>query len=358
MKKMIMLIGMFVVVSAHATNDDVVNSQMYVDNLVDGLQTNLPAKTSDKVVTYTTTAGTTGEREIKTELGNESTNQADTGIPTVGTVKVAVDDKQKKINSLSGENVMTYTSRGGYGGGAGIVSSTPIYDSTVNTFDNGLVTAKTLNDAVIAGVNAEVTRINTPQGTLWRFNRTPPKVLPTTMNLPTNIDGLGRCHYNITTNAAGSNELRCSGTTYNSLDRGDFVVSFPFDTGITYTNDTCGGTDNQNCGKEIRGISACTTMFGSVFRNLAPVSSEHWSTLDTVYENGKTGAIPNGRYCYCKLINPVISGARWVNNQSFTDATSCGTSCASACAFAVKFYPNGRASLFGAVPVPSPAPSE
>ena len=62
--------------SAYAASDDVVNSQMYVDNAVGNLQTNLPAKTSDKVVTYTTMAGTTGERDIKTTLGNESTNQA------------------------------------------------------------------------------------------------------------------------------------------------------------------------------------------------------------------------------------------------------------------------------------------
>ena len=194
MKKMIMLIGMFVVVSAHATNDDVVNSQMYVDNLVGNLQTNLPAKTSDKVVTYTTTAGTTGERDIKTTLGNESTNTSDIGIATVGTVKTALDNKQNALEPLGNRNILTYSAT------AGTPVATPIYNQTNSISDTALVDAKTLNDAVIAGVNAEATKITTdPKGALWVFNRTPPRVLPSVPAEYTELEYIesdGICYFN------------------------------------------------------------------------------------------------------------------------------------------------------------------
>ena len=345
MRKLITCLVMLCATMAHATNDDVVNSQMYVDNLVGNLQTNLPAKTSEKVVTYTTTAGTTGERDIKTTLGNESTNQSDSGLTTVGTVKTAVDDKQNKLKPLNNVNIVTYTgSTAGTYNGPGIATTTPIYDSTVNTFDNGLVRAKTLNDAVIAGVNSEATKITTdPKGALWVFNRTPPKVLPTTANLPANINGTSYCYVN----SQGS----CSDALYNSISRGDWGVVFPYNTGITYDT-TCSGT---YCNQEIHGISACSNIATDelVFGTIVP--SEYWTALETSYNDFKnTQTLPTDyKHCYCKLKKPTFAGARWVRGigNAFSSTSVCLLNCAMYCAQRVKEREFFRGVLFSASPV-------
>ena len=364
MKKfMIVFVGGLCATVAHAT--DVATSQAYVDTVADTLQNNLPAKTADKVVTYTTTAGTTDEREIKTELGNESTNQSDTGIPTVGTVKIASDNKQQKLNSLSSVNVVTYTginddsyaTDGRYG--RGIVASMPIYDDTVNTFDNGLVTAKTLNDAIIAGVEAEVTRINTPKGALWKINRTAPKVLPTTANLLSEAQGVGYCGKLVQPEEGTSHIDRhgsCSSTMYDSMVRGDFGVTFSYPTGITYVNDTCVGL---SCYKEIHGISACVAnnIPGKYPVAVPPANTELIATLNSAYESGKSGATPMGGICYCKIVNPSVSEFGWwlVARTSVPD---CVSDCAMNCAWRIYGFAHFRASMFGAVPVQTPTQSE
>ena len=359
MKKIIMLIGMFVVVSAHATNDDVVNSQMYVDNLVDGLQTNLPAKTSDKVVTYTTTAGTTGERDIKTTLGDESTNQADTGIATVGTVNAAIDSKQdkKQISPLSDVNVITYTGTNNDSNyyGRGVVVTTPIYDSNVNTFDNGLVRAKTLNDAVIAGVNAEATKITTdPKGALWVFNRTAPKVLPTTANLSTTMGVVGFCNFDINDSEAtnSSSNVGCSSALVNNMVHGDWGVRFDTNTGITYPEGvTCSG---NACGKEVQGISACSNIdIGSAAGDI--VSSEYDTTLETAYNNCKNGCtLPSShKVCYCKLTNPSVAAARWLRTSRYGSFATCANQCAEQCEANLRLTRRFRAAMFSAAPLPA-----
>ena len=356
MKKLIVCLVMLCATMAYATNDDVVNSQMYVDNLVGNLQTNLPAKTSDKVVTYTTTAGTTGERDIKTTLGDESTNISDTGIPTTGTVNTAVDDKQGNLLPLSNINIVTYTgSTAGTYDGPGIATTTPIYDSTVNTFDNGLVRAKTLNDAVIAGVTAEATKITTdPKGALWVFNRTPPKVLQTTVNLPANIEGISSCYKPvITTGNYQDNKGKCSTTMFDGMNRGDWGVVFPYNTGITYDT-TCSGT---YCNQEVHGISACSNIATDELVLGTIVPSEYWNALETSYNDFKnTQTLPTGyKHCYCKLNKPTFAGARWVRGigNAFSSVTVCAGGCAAYCAERIRERSRLRGALFGAAPVPA-----
>ncbi len=357
MKKLIVCLVMLCATMAYATNDDVVNSQMYVDNAVGNLQTNLPAKTSDKVVTYTTTAGTTGERDIKTTLGNETTNQADTGIPTIGTVNTAVDGKQNKLNPLNNVNIVTYTgSTASAYNGPGIATTTPIYDSTVNTFDNGLVRAKTLNDAVIAGVNAEATKITTdPKGALWQFNRTAPKVLPTTANLPANIGGANWCHKNVIPDQYPDRRGDCSSAMYDNFSRGDWGATFIYNTGITYDT-TCTGS---SCGKEVRGISACilSTFNGYGYGVHVPSTETGLiTTLNQAYESGKNGDAPNNAHCYCKLSAPYTSD--WVYRNSYAGSYHCSARCAFACASDVALVSGMRGALFGAAPVSAAAPAQ
>ncbi len=349
MKKLIVCLVMLCATMAYATNDDVVNSQMYVDNAVGNLQTNLPAKTSDKVVTYTTTAGTTGERDIKTTLGNESTNTSDTGIPTTGTVNTAVGDKQDKLEPLSNVNIVTYSGTANNESfGRGLPTTTPIYDSTVNTFDNGLVRAKTLNDAVIAGVNAEATKITTdPKGALWVFNRTPPKVLPTTANLPANSTGDKLCYVTLVSGGP-SNNTGCSTTLYSTFSRGDWGATFIYNTGITYDNDTCTG---DACYKEVYGITACIdSAYGDNYQPVPSTETTLINKLESAYTLGKTG-VASGKYCFGKLVNPVVANSHWVYFTEYNTTDECAADCAYRFAALVWHRQQLRSAVFGAVPV-------
>ena len=99
MKKIIISsLGLVMVVNAYAsygqktpdaTENDITTSQSYVDTALANTQNTISAKSGDKVVTYTGTKGTIGERDIVTTIGSGD------GLTTVGTVKAELDNKQK-----------------------------------------------------------------------------------------------------------------------------------------------------------------------------------------------------------------------------------------------------------------------
>ena len=111
----------------------------------------LEAKSGDKVVTYGTTNGVVGTRNVLDDLTGTTTT--DTNLATAMAIENAVNEKQSEVLNLSDRNVVTYS------GQAYTVTTTPIYDDTVNKFSNGLVDADTLNSAMTAAANAEFTAI-------------------------------------------------------------------------------------------------------------------------------------------------------------------------------------------------------
>lgn len=352
MKNTISIIGIFVVLCAYGANPetrDIATSQYYVDTQLSNRQDLVPAKTGDKAVTPTGTKGTIGEREIKTNLGNES-NISDIALTTVETVKTAIDNKQEKISELNSENIITYTgmetaySDGVQVKGPGVVTSTPIYDDTVNTYANGLIRAEKLNDAVTTGVSGALTQVSAG----FVINDIG-NVLPTTAYLPAYIDGSSRDCYKLHTPSGNTtgNQAYCSSTLYNSLRSGDWGAVFPYETGIVYAT-TCGGTNSSSCGKEIHGTSVCSSVTPQVAGGSVITDASKIATLNQENETQRNGGAVTGEYCYYKLLNPSVAGAPWVYRGSWSSPTNCATKCAHECGWYVPLRPRIRRALFSA----------
>ena len=344
-----------------ATENDITTSKTYVDSALGNTQGTIPAKSGDKVVTYTGTKGTIGERDIVTTIGDGN------GLTTVVTVKTELDNKQTKTRALPATNVITYTGTnepiGGNHSGHGTVTVTPIYDDTVNTFQNGLVRAETLNEAVAAGVRKSLIGVGpdgvTPSDTpmFWRVNSNFTDVLPTTANLPAYEQGISFCYRRVQTDEEHKKEYEqnwCSTTMFNDKmsNRGDWGTVFPYRTGITYDNDECvpRNTVNNYCYKEIHGISACIDEVFAGCTSFEPVPTTNTTLigkLEAAYESGKTGATPSGWRCYCKMTEPTIPTIQWMYLGYFEN-------CAARCSTECGWYPGNvlktRTTLFGAVP--------
>ena len=364
MKRISILAGLVIIATgaygANPETKDIATSQYYVEEQLSNRQDMVPAKTGDKAVTPTGTRGTIGEREIKTDLGNETTNTGDTGLTTIETVNTALNNKQTTLYKQPTVNVLTYTgtntdsnSTTGYYG-SGVATSTPIYDETTNTYGNGLVRAGTLNTAVANAVSSALTQVDetgnaSNSGALWRINDLN-TVLPITMYAVASDTPTSYCYKRVQTDSDHTDARNsCSTTLYDDFARGDWGVVMPRETGITYSG-TCSG---NTCGKEIRGISACTdqTFTGYGYGVMAPDGLS--ATLQTAYENGQSGGTPSGRYCYCRATEPHIgtttAASPWVFNITYSSASGCALGCAANCAVYVRFSARFRGAVFGGV---------
>ncbi|MBO7508795.1 MAG: hypothetical protein J6T57_00775 [Alphaproteobacteria bacterium] len=337
------------------SENDIVTSQEYVNDRVgrsqDLIQPLPLGTTVDKIVTPpATVGGAPGARDIVTDLATGASD----GIPTSGTVYTATNAKNDNIRAFNNQNVVTYTGTNTVGAaglpGRGIVTSTPIYSREMNTYENGLVRASTLNEAVQYAIDHELTRNDSdPQGTLWDVTAlTAPAPLPVTANLPPTIETFDMskvCYKPIV-----PSETKPGGRGYCTESRwgpdtatpneyshaGDWGVVFNHETGISADGVTCTGANSQYCNKEIRGISACISTPGNVVMG-GSVPSSLWATLDAAYNAHKNGEslASDAKYCYCKLTAPAVTGpngtaSRWVYYNGVS-ATRCATECTKWC---------------------------
>ena len=133
------------IISTAAFADTTVTSKQYVDTTrqatipVTGTNANTPGST---VVTYTSTAGTIGERGICNDPA-DNCNQAD--IATFGLVGNAVEYIQNNMPTGTANNVVTYDSKGDIGGERGIYDGSTTYDSSTDA--DKLVTASVVQNA-------------------------------------------------------------------------------------------------------------------------------------------------------------------------------------------------------------------
>jgi len=162
--KTLMFVGVLAMVSvgAYATGENVLTSKGYVDTEVGKKQNDIGRKTNtNTVVTYPTTAGgTTGERTISTELGN------DTNLVTRGAINTALNQKQGKITGTNG-NVATYNAGGLDTTGKAIYNASGTYSDAQKA---ALIEAGNVNDGIVNGFNAHLTCANPPDCTLWNVN--------------------------------------------------------------------------------------------------------------------------------------------------------------------------------------------
>ncbi|MBO7509164.1 MAG: hypothetical protein J6T57_02725 [Alphaproteobacteria bacterium] len=382
MKKFILLV-LLVALNAHAdvayqqkvpseSENDILTSQEYVDDRVGRSQDliqPLPAGTTvDKIVVAPAVAGgTPGARDIVTDLATGASN----GVPTADAVLDTTNTKNDKINKLNNQNVVTYTGTANNGGaynGLGNVTGTPIYSKEMNTYENGLVRASTLNEAVQYAIDHELTRNDSdPQGTLWDVTAlTAPAPLPVTANLPAaDIHATSSCYKLITpTETTHSSRGACTATrwgpdviTPNEYSHaGDWGVVFDHETGIGADGVVCTGANSANCNKEIRGISACISEHPAGHYTGSPAPSSLWATLDASYNDHKNGEplSSDAQYCYCKLTAPTVSGtsgtaSRWVYHSPHGEGETCANRCPGYCVAAVRNNISMRLiGLFGA----------
>ena len=333
MKRIISIIAMTVAIPcvAIADNEPSPTTTTSVGYVTRTTQPMIEAKSGDKVVTYGSTNGAVGTRNVLDDL--DGTTTTDPNLATAEALETAIGAKQSEFINLSNRNVLTYT------GSQYTVTSTPIYDDTVNTFANGLVDAATLNAAVTDAANAEFTQVDengnpSSNGTLWRINDAPAATLGVDANLPANIAGTSQCFKSH--DGRYNNAGQC-GNAYTAMQKGEWGTVFSYGT--------------------VTGISVCSNIepsvqygtgddkwyqYGQVSTNQSGVQSQY----DTWVSNGRP-ATPVGGYCYCKLTNPSISAARWVFWLSYS-VSGCASYCAHNCAYNVQYASDFRGAVFGA----------
>ena len=324
-----------------------VTSQDYVDNVMNTKQNKIAATSGDRVITYGSTAGEIGSRGVLTDLTGVTTS--DTNLVTAEAAANAAWDKQVKVNNLSNRNVLMYGGYQSYWPYADDFATAPIYDSTVNTFGNGLVEAGTLNAAMTTAANNEMVCheyipnvAQTPANCmLWEINTSATAPLTTTAYLPANVNGTNRCWKGI--NGSSSSGSGLCPEVYNTLNTGGWAVNFPY--GL------------------VTGISVCSNIEPSIkyddYVQYPYQISTNQSGVQSQYDawvSAGRPATPVGEYCYCKLATPSIAAAKWVFPEPTSSASICAGNCASICALYVStggmygsLSNNFRGAMFGAV---------
>ena len=325
MRKIYCCLGLIITLPAFGENLSLTTLE-YVEGVLDDYQDKFPAVNTDTLVTIDSTQSNgINQMPIATSVGTNENDNAH--VPTTGAVVTGLNGRQTAVVNISNQNIVTYS------GTTGTITATPIYNSTNNTFSNGLVTASTLNTAVTDAANSKVTcyQHQTPGNTgtpciLWQINTTPTNPLTTTAYLPANVNGTTYCRksHDNTYNGPGS----CSNDVYNALNNGEWATVYSYGT--------------------VKGISMCTNISSSVYASIP----SNQSGIQTAYDNwvsaGRPTTLPftGTAYCYCKVTDPVVSAARWVFRYS-ASVSNCANRCADDCALNARSYADFRGALFG-----------
>ena len=328
MRKIYCCLGLIITLPAFGENLALTTVE-YVEDVLDDYQDKFPAVNTDTLITIDSTQsnGINQMPIVDTIVAGE--NDDDEHVPTTGAVVTGLNGRQTAVLNLSNQNIVTYS------GTTGTVTATPIYNSTNNTFSNGLVTASTLNTAVTDAANSKVTcyQYATPGDTtgdclLWQINTTPTNPLTTTAYLPANIAGTSYCRksHDDANNSQGS----CPAATYNALNNGEWATVYSYGT--------------------VKGISMCTNISSSVYASI-PTNQ---SGIQTAYDNWVSAGRPSattsfaGGYCYCKVTEPSVSAARWVFRNSYS-VSICANGCAGDCVYDARHSAFFRGALFSGV---------
>ena len=336
MKIKIFLIATIITGAAYAdeTYENIPTSQAYVDDEMSKLQPQFDGLGADKLMTYGTTDGAVGSRDIVTTLGDSTTADS---VPTRGAINTALNTKQNTMNGTAGwvaENTGT----------AGSLKAKPVY-STTNNYKTALVTASDLNQIVTDAVNSELIQVDetgtaSSTGTLWKLNDVANLTLPTLRLMISEIDrsinGTSRCY-------------RCLDESKN--DDGDCNVATLATLGATGSKSGLWGAVFPY--GDVVGKSVCSTRQpGRPFA----VATDAWeSDLNTEFiaQSGVgTSALSTAqKKCWCKMesINGEPAVSRWVFNQSFSSASDCAQSCANVCGAGIRTNSSLRTPMFNSV---------
>lgn len=288
----------------------VVTTQTYVDNALSAKQAKITTTGTNKLMTYGSSAGNIGERNIVTTLGDDTT--ATTAI-TTGAVNTGLNNKQPRVNGTNGY-IMAGT------GTAGTVAKKPVYGSTTQ-YTNALVEAQTVNTAATAAANSELTCIDNDCLLLQIHTTAPTGITLSGIYLDTSINGTDTCYRALSTTSGYNRDGTCSATTLGYLGTsgnksGKWGVVFPYG--------------------DVTGISVCSSLAKSGSGTYPVATSEQIATLENELssQTGQYGSLGSDKkYCYCKIVGPAAS--QWVFREAISSSSLCGNSCAGHCAGAV-----------------------
>ena len=329
MRKIYCCLGLIITLPAFGENLALTTVE-YVEGVLDDYQDLFPAVNTDTLVTIDSeqSNGINQMPIVDTIVAGE--NDDNEHVPTTGAVVTGLNGRQTAVLNLSNQNIVTYS------GTTGTVTATPIYNSTNNTFSNGLVTASTLNTAVTTAANSKVTcyQHQTPGNTstpciLWQINTTPTNPLTTTAYLPANIAGTTYCYKRHNGNNENT-QNSCPAATYDALNNGEWATVYSYGT--------------------VKGISMCTNISSSIYASIPANQSGIQTAYDNWVSSGRPSATTSfaGGSCYCKVTEPNVSAARWVLRASYSGA-SCANGCAAYCAGRARDYADFRGALFSGV---------
>ena len=318
------------VVRADEPYGNIPTSQAYVDDEMSKLQPQFDGLGNSKLMTYGTTDGTVGSRDIVTTLGDSTT---DTTVPTRGAVNTALNATQYKLNGNAGW-VATNT------GINGLVGQKPIYDAT-NNYNTALVDAQTLNNAVINAVNSELIQVDetgepNANGTLWKLNDAANLTLLSIRDaldissLDTSTNGTSHCYRYLS--GIGDTNGTCNAATLGILGAsgnksGLWGVVFPYG--------------------EIVGKSVCSSQSGTS-RTVATAEQNTALNTEFITQTGNGNLADDQKNCWCKmdsLNGDDVAASSWV----FLFAREASARCAARCATNCLDYVEGSAVFRGAV---------
>ena len=330
MRKIYCCLGLIITLPAFGENLALTTLE-YVEGVLDNYQDKFPAVNTDTLITIDSTQsnGINQMPIVDTIVAGE--NDDDEHVPTTGAVVTGLNGRQTAVLNLSNQNIVTYS------GTTGTVTATPIYNTTNNTFSNGLVTASTLNTAVTDAANSKVTcyqhQTQGDTGTpciLWQINTTPTNPLTTTAYLPANIGGSTYCYkgHDKTDSNDHSAQNSCPAATYDALNNGEWATVYSYGT--------------------VKGISMCTNISSSIYASIPSNQSGIQTAYDNWVSSGRPTTLPftGMAYCYCKVVEPNVSSARWVFQLS-NSVSFCARYCAYNCASNARSNAGFRGALFG-----------
>lgn len=306
----------------------IVTTKKYVDGLLNTKQARITTIGTDRLMTFGSSAGNIGIRNIVSALGTSTTA---TSVPTVGPIVAGINSKQNAVNGTA-NNVMTRT------GTAGIMNSKPVYSAT-NNYSNALITAQTINTAAATAANGELYCARFVDGApqtdanclLWGMNTTAPAGMDVSrfwVADPT-IDGTSQCYRGL--NGSYDNNGTCGADTLSYLGvvwnkSGKWGTVFPYG--------------------DISGISVCSAVSASGAGTIA--TDAQAATLDSEYSAqagvGESALSGSLTYCWCKMENPAASSWVYSGRTNQVYSFSCATGCAWACSSAAVSL---RSAMFG-----------
>lgn len=311
----------------------VVTTRKYVDDLLNTKQARITTIGTNKLMTYGSSAGNIGTRNIVSTLSGASTSA--TTVPEVGPIVAAMGVKQNQLSDMANYVVMGT-------GTAGFVGRKPIYTAT-NNYDTSLVTAQTINTVAATAANSELSCTRYVDGAaqtdanclLWGINTTAPAGTLTFMsfNPDVSIDGTSYCYRRL--NGIAGDNGTCGADTLSYLGAdgnksGKWGIVFPYG--------------------DVSGKSVCSAVSASTTGTIATDAQSE--TLDSEYAAqvgvGESALATNQTRCWCKMENP--AGSPWVYNTNYNDDRfPCAPNCASVCSTRAVGGNAFRSAMFGSV---------